>query len=133
MQGAYSGFVSVRWWLRVLLALDLLTVYWLCWTPRSVSICEQGQWWQVWTWCLPELPTWLGNVVLLVPTALLISLLFRNLSWQRIALVTCTISAVIELGQFMVPGRVPDLRDWLLNSLGSAAVARCLPGRRSTS
>lgn len=63
------------------------------------------------------------NAVLLVPTALLLA---RGLSRVHgrpggavlAAALGCTGSIMIEVGQFFIPGRVPDTTDVVLNSLG---------------
>lgn len=73
------------------------------------------------------------NVVLLMPTAVLLTQGFRRTCRMRGAVgptvaLGCVGSLVIEVGQVVIPGRVPDATDVVLNSLGvalsSALVAR---------
>ena len=73
------------------------------------------------------------NVVLLMPTAVHLTQGFRRTCRMRGAVgptvaLGCVGSLVIEVGQVVIPGRVPDATDVVLNSLGvalsSALVAR---------
>lgn len=65
-------------------------------------------------------PELLGNFVMLIPIALLLSKIFPTLKALPILLVCLTITISIEFLQIYIPGRVSDVRDVVTNFLGAA-------------
>jgi glycopeptide antibiotics resistance protein len=64
------------------------------------------------------------NVALLMPAALLLAGGFQRLGGQRGCIIPTVViggigSVMIEGGQICIPGRVPDVTDVVLNSLGA--------------
>lgn len=59
--------------------------------------------------------------MLLMPTALLLFLILNEARVIKIALFLVVLPLVIEGVQKFIPGREPDLRDFLANSLGGLA------------
>ena len=65
---------------------------------------------------------WLGNFLMLMPLAALITIIFPTMK-SRYALVVCLIASVlIESIQLYIPGRVSDWKDLLSNALGVALI-----------
>jgi glycopeptide antibiotics resistance protein len=58
------------------------------------------------------------NFLLFVPFFFALLVLAPGLSRSLVALISCLTSAVAELAQFQVPGRVSSLRDFFSNCLG---------------
>jgi VanZ family protein len=56
--------------------------------------------------------------VLLMPTALFLFLALNESRVVKIASLILVLPIVIEVVQILIPGRDPDLRDFLVNSLG---------------
>ena len=63
---------------------------------------------------------YIGNYLLLLPFALLISWVFSKWSFITRLLCSVLISGFIEISQIWIPGRVSDPVDFLSNVLGSA-------------
>lgn len=61
----------------------------------------------------------LTNVLVYLPLGLFLILSRPGLGSLRAGLIGCALSFVIEYLQAFVPGRVPSLLDWALNSLGT--------------
>ena len=59
----------------------------------------------------------IANFFMLTPFALITHFVFPRLKLGKIFLYGCIISAVIELAQLEIPGRVSDFRDFLSNAL----------------
>ncbi len=72
--------------------------------------------------CMPSFWSWIGNMMLLMPTALLLFLALGKSRASRIALIIVVLPLVIEGIQSFIPSRDPDLRDFLANSLGGLSV-----------
>lgn len=60
----------------------------------------------------------IGNIIIFIPFGFLLSLLWRGASWRKALLGTAAFSLVIELLQLLLPDRMTDIDDLLLNSLG---------------
>lgn len=86
---------------------------------------------QVFSWVLPKLPReipsdMVGNLLGYMPMGLVLCVAWLRSGWRpaRAALLTLLLcsamSYTLELVQFTVPGRVPSITDWLLNTLGAA-------------
>lgn len=58
-----------------------------------------------------------ANVLLFIPLGLLLTLLFRR-PWIGV-LLAVALSVAAELVQFVLPGRLPSLRDVVANALGA--------------
>jgi len=59
-----------------------------------------------------------ANVLMFLPLGFLLTLLLRH-HWYGVAL-ALVLSAGAELAQFLIPSRLPSLRDVLANTLGAA-------------
>lgn len=81
----------------------------------------------------------LGNVAVFVPfgAALAAATLLSSRQgqrdgfwrwWLKVTLVGLALSALIELGQLVIPGRVTDIDDVILNTLGAATGALIMRG-----
>ena len=63
----------------------------------------------------------LGNLFLFVPLGILVPCLYKKMSsFSRTVLVGFLISLAIELTQLVTPGRVTDVDDLIVNTLGAA-------------
>lgn len=58
------------------------------------------------------------NVVVFVPVGLLLGIAFKQMTWWKVLLVGCSISAVIELLQFFLMRGFSELDDVMHNTLG---------------
>ena len=63
---------------------------------------------------------WIGNFLMLMPFAFLISKCWPSLRLQTIFIASMLITISIELIQIYIPGRVSDVRDIALNATGAA-------------
>jgi len=61
---------------------------------------------------------WLGNFMMLIPLALLVTLIVPKMKSQNVFLICLLTSVTIESIQLFIPGRVSDWRDILVNTLG---------------
>ena len=61
----------------------------------------------------------LANIALFVPVGMFLLLLFGAGGWWLAALTSFGMTAFIETAQRQIPGRVPDPRDLVANSLGA--------------
>ena len=61
---------------------------------------------------------WVLNIFLLVPFAILLSVINQSWSNSKIFLSCAATSIIIELTQWVIPGRVSDIRDVALNTTG---------------
>ena len=105
--------------LRVLLALDLAVLVWLVWTPAAAHACTPATP-LPWLLCStsPALH-YAQNLLLLVPTAGLIALLWPQADRRRLGLAMLGLTVTIEVVQRWVPGRDPDPYDVVTNALGA--------------
>lgn len=58
------------------------------------------------------------NIVVFIPVGLLLSIAFKQVTWWKVLLVGCNISAVIELLQFFLMRGFSEVDDVMHNSLG---------------
>ena len=65
---------------------------------------------------------WIGNFLMLMPFAFLISKSWPLLRLQTIFIASALLTISIELIQIYIPGRVSDVRDIALNATGAALV-----------
>lgn len=112
--------------LRVLFVANVVALVWLVWTPTSMHTCDAttsliGQ-----AFCLAPWLVWVGNVLLLVPTAVLLRLLYPAVSTKSLALGMMALACIIELVQFAIPGRDPNVLDVLANAGGGALALSAL-------
>ncbi len=110
---------AARWFWRLALAVDAVALSWLVWTPARAHRCDAATSWLGHAFCLSPALQWAGNVMLLVPTALLIAVNWPHLRRTRIALAMLLLTCTIETVQHWIPGRVPDWRDVATNALGA--------------
>lgn len=61
----------------------------------------------------------LANIALFVPVGMFLLLLFGAGGWWIAALGSMGMTAFIETAQYQIPGRVPDERDLIANTLGA--------------
>jgi VanZ family protein len=83
------------------------------------------------SWVLPK-QRWeitsdlIGNLLGYIPLGSLLCLALMRSGWRTLSaalqtvLLCSALSYILELLQFTVPGRVPSISDWALNSLGAA-------------
>ena len=69
---------------------------------------------------------WFGNLLLLMPLPILIYKAIPRLSLRRNFFTCLAVSITIECVQHFIPGRATDIRDFLLNALGVALVAKLI-------
>lgn len=115
--------------LRVLFVANVVALMWLVWTPASMHTCDAttsliGQ-----AFCLAPWLVWVGNVLLLVPTAVLLRLLYPTVSANSLALGMTALACIIELVQFAIPGRDPNVLDVLANASGAVLAIRVIAPR----
>lgn len=82
-------------------------------------------------WLTIETLEFVANIALFVPLGVLGVLLLGRRRWWLVLLVGVVLTGVIEAAQFGIPNRVPDVRDLLANTLGTAVgiVLALLPRR----
>ena len=109
--------LRVLWWAAM--ALNAVGLVWVTWVP----VADDGSvgWWPAWLGEVPLALHYLLNLLLLVPTAVLLRLRWPTLSLVSVGLTCAVVSGVIEVGQFFVPTRVPDAVDWVANTAGAVA------------
>lgn len=110
--------------LQFVLILNFVVLFWLVWTPAEIvsttmEISTGNQFYN-----LPTYLDWIGNFLLLVPTAFLMRRLWEQLLTRTIGIALFSLSCIIELVQFQIPGRDPDWRDVTVNSLGAILFLR---------
>jgi len=71
------------------------------------------------SWLTYDRAEQLANVALFVPVGLFFLLLVGTRYWWLAFLLGMAMTAVIETAQRSIPGRVPDERDLLTNSIGA--------------
>ncbi len=104
------------------MVLNFLFLFWLVWTPNTSSYCDSDSLSATEVFCLPALWGWIGNSMLLMPTALLLFFVLGKNQMGRIAWSLVVLPLVIEGVQNFIPGRDPDIRDFLANSLGGISL-----------
>lgn len=95
------------------------------WMREDLGLVRFGQGWI----------EFVANIVLFLPLGVLLTLLLGR-AWIALVLAV-TLSVAVELVQFVLPARLPSVRDVLANSFGAAAgvllawpfIRRSRPGR----
>ena len=59
----------------------------------------------------------LGNFLMLAPLPIILNVIYPSISLKKIFLCGSSLSALFELTQLLIPGRVSDLMDFLSNCL----------------
>ena len=59
----------------------------------------------------------LGNFLMLAPLPIILNVIYPSISLRKIFLCGSSLSALFELTQLLIPGRVSDLMDFVSNSL----------------
>lgn len=116
--------------LQLFLGINAMVLVRILWFPVYDQPGETP-WWMRWVF-FNDIPGghYLLNLLLLVPTAVLVVLLWPALSLTRVAIICLAISCLAEAGQFFVPTRVPDVWDIATNTAGgTAAAAWCVASR----
>ena len=103
---------------QFLLIPNFAVLFWLVWTPSTSRYCQSAELGLTDIFCLPNLVSWIGNFLLLVPTAVLVFFALPGAKAREIALLLVLLPILIELVQNMMPGRDPDIRDVFANSSG---------------
>lgn len=106
----------------VLMAANAAALAWLVWTPAAAHACDATTSLIGRVFCLSPGLTLLGNIMLLVPTAVLLRTLLPQVSTLRLTMVTTALACLIETVQFFIPGRDPSLGDAFANAAGAALV-----------
>ena len=109
----------MRWFWRSALALDLGALWWLVWTPSAAHHCDAATTLPGHAFCLEPWLSWTGNVLLLVPTALLLMRIVPRVRLRDTAIAMLLLACTIELVQHWIPGRNPDWRDITANAAGA--------------
>jgi glycopeptide antibiotics resistance protein len=74
----------------------------------------------------------LGNFLMLLPLPIILNAINSKISLKKIFLYGASLSALFELTQLLIPGRVSDVMDFLSNSLSvllGIAIVRLLRRR----
>ena len=101
------------------LVANFFVLFYLVWTPASAIDCSRGTISVEAVFCLAPWLNWLGNLLLLAPTALIIQLLLPKTRVISLALCMLGLALTIEGVQFLVPGRDPNSFDVAVNSIGA--------------
>ena len=117
--------------LRVLFAANIAALIWLVWTPADLHTCDAATSLIGRAFCLAPWLTWVGNVMLLVPTAVLLRLLYPTIQTKWLVVAMTSLACLIELVQFAIPGRDPNILDVIANAGGAAVVCLLMAGRRT--
>ncbi len=107
---------------QALLVPNFIILFWLVWTPNASRYCGKDSMGVTEVFCMPSFWGWVGNIMLLMPTALLLFLALGKGQASRIALLMVILPLVIEGIQSFIPSRDPDLRDYFANSLGGLSM-----------
>ncbi|PIO52004.1 VanZ family protein [Leucobacter sp. OAMLP11] len=73
----------------------------------------------------------LANIALFVPLGLAVAAVLPRRAWWFALPICVAATAAIELSQSVIPGRVPDLSDVVLNAVGAAIGCAILGIRRA--
>lgn len=114
--------------LRATTALYLAVVALITLTPQPRptdngllrSIAEVLARWPATAWIDIDAVEFVANIALFVPLGVLGILLFGRQRWWLVLLAGVVLTGGIEAAQFGIPNRVPDVRDLLANTLGTA-------------
>jgi glycopeptide antibiotics resistance protein len=109
--------------LRIALLMNFICLSYFVWTPVSKINCENNPFALENAFCLGPWLNFLGNLMLLAPTALLVMLLFPKWSAPRVVMISISLATIIESVQNFIPGRDPSWMDFVLNSLGATVLA----------
>ena len=117
----------MRWFWRAALAADAVALFWLVWTPASAHHCDATASWIGRAFCLSPALQWFGNVMLLVPTVLLVAINVPKVKRWKLVLAMLLLTCTIETVQHWIPGRVPDWRDVAANAAGAWVALAVFP------
>jgi len=105
-------------------------VAWLTLTPDSAAptssdlvmrVLARLQRYDELTWLTYDRAEFLANIALFVPVGLFLLLLVGTRFWWVAAALAFAMTSAIETAQRSIPGRVPDERDLVANTLGALA------------
>jgi glycopeptide antibiotics resistance protein len=103
-------------------------VAWLTLTPGSIAPTSSGLAQRVLarlqrsselSWLTDARAEYLANIALFVPAGLFLLLLVGTRFWWTALMAAIVMTSVIEAAQRSIPGRVPDERDIVANSIGA--------------
>jgi len=103
-------------------------VAWLTLTPGSAAptqsdlvlrVLARLQAYDELSWLTYDRAEFLANVALFIPVGLFLLLLFGTRLWWIAAAAAFAMTAAIETAQRSIPGRVPDERDLVANTVGA--------------
>lgn len=104
-------------------------VGWITLTPGSVAptsselvlrVLARLQRYEELSWLTFDRAEHLANIALFVPVGLFLLLLFGTRFWWLALTAGFVLTSAIETAQRSIPGRVPDERDLVANTLGTA-------------
>ncbi|MXG90404.1 VanZ family protein [Nocardioides flavescens] len=104
-------------------------VGWITLTPGSVAptsselvlrVLARLQRYEELSWLTFDRAEHLANIALFVPVGLFLLLLFGTRFWWLALMAGFVLTSAIETAQRSIPGRVPDERDLVANTLGTA-------------
>ena len=104
-------------------------VGWVTLTPSSVAptssdlvlrVLNRLQRYEELSWLTYDRAELLANIALFVPVGLFLLLLFGTRFWWVAVVAGFALTSAIETAQRSIPGRVPDERDLVANTLGTA-------------
>ena len=105
-------------------------VAWLTLTPDSAAptssdlvmrVLARLQRYDELSWLTYDRAEFLANIALFVPVGLFLLLLVGTRFWWVAAALAFAMTSAIETAQRSIPGRVPDERDLVANTLGALA------------
>jgi glycopeptide antibiotics resistance protein len=103
-------------------------VAWVTLTPGSVAPTSSGlmervlarlQRYDELSWLTDDRAEYLANIALFVPVGLFLLLLVGTRFWWVAAAAAFAMTSAIETAQRSIPGRVPDQRDIVANTIGA--------------
>jgi VanZ family protein len=110
-------------------ALYLLVVGWVTLGPQPTGLVRTAGVWRLLdlvrdhpslSWITYSRIEFAANVAMFLPLGVLLLLLLGRRGWWAAMLTGFLLSVAIEAAQFVLPGRVSDIRDLVANSLGTA-------------
>jgi VanZ family protein len=110
-------------------ALYLLVVGWVTLGPQPTGLVRAAGVWRLLdlvrdhpslSWITYSRIEFAANVAMFLPLGVLLLLLLGRRGWWAAMLTGFLLSVAIEAAQFVLPGRVSDIRDLVANSLGTA-------------
>jgi len=96
-----------------------VVLFYLVWTPATSINCFHSPMHLEELFCLEPDLNFLGNLLLLDPTDIIILFLLPNATVKSNYLTICALTVLMEMRQAFIPGRDPSIREFLLNTFGA--------------